>query len=87
MPANPGPEAEQSGDICFGVGQCQDTSSLVVYSKDYSSSSPRAQAQRACALRALGLLMANGVGDDFLARRPLFSFFTKASTIISRVLR
>ena len=33
---------------------------LVVNSKDYSSSSPRAQAERACALRALGLLMADG---------------------------
>ena len=48
----------------------------------YPARAPSPRAQRACALRALGLLLADGTptggrGEDFLSRQP--NFFTETA--------
>ena len=57
------------------------------YSGDYPARARSARARRACALRALGLLLADGTptggrGEDFLSRQP--NFFTETAVTPER---
>ena len=56
-------------------------------SRIYPARALRARARRACALRALGLLLADGTptggrGEDFLSRQP--DFFTETAVTPER---
>ena len=58
-----------------------------LYQKIYPARARSARARRACALRALGLLLADGTptggrGEDFLSRQP--DFFTETAVTSER---